>query len=479
MPKHLSVLLVSTCLLGLSACSDFRDYDGAPEIDGATETEIGALGNERFQDAAPVSEWWETLADTQLDALITQSLDTNKDAQIALANLFEARAIARETSFDRFPTVTARGSATRNRNSGEAAFGPGPTPGEGFITNNVDAGFDASWELDLFGRVSEAVKANDARAVAAQANLRDVYVTIASEVARTYMELRGAQYRLSIAERNANNQRETYALTKRLEEGGRSTALDIAQAETQLELTESTIPTLEAQVNATIHRLSVLTGQVPDALRDSLIGVKELPSIPQAVNVGNVSDLLRRRPDIQRAEQTLIAAVADYNVSVADQFPIVNITGTLGFAATSLSSFGATALVGAIGPSISWSAFDIGRVNARINQNDARAQAAIASYEKTVLEALEELQTAVSDFSKEEERRARLQNAARASKLAAELSRTRYEAGVDTFLNVLNAEARLLEAEDTLAQSEISAAVDLITIYKALGGGWQIKVPST
>lgn len=471
MRKTIQFLIVPLCVMSLTGCASYqtmKDNLGFG-IESVEQTKLDAHGNERFQNAEPIADWWRALDDEELDALIFRALDENRDVKIAIANLSEARAIAGESNFDLFPTVTARGSAARSRTSGELGTG------DSRVSNNFDAGFDASWELDLFGRVSQAIDADEARAYAAQSNLNNVYVSISAEVARTYIELRGAQYRLNIAKRNANNQRNTVDLTRQLEEGGRSTALDIAQAQTQLELTQSTIPSLEALVVSNINRLSVLTGQVPQSLHEQLLKGKEMPTIPKVVNVGNVSDLLRRRPDVKRAEQNLAASIADYNVSVADQFPVVNIVGALGFAATTFGSFGASAIAASAGPSVSWAAFDMGRIRAGIDQNDAIADAALASYEKTVLEAIEELQTAVSDFSKEEQRRLRLQNAARSSKKAAGLSRTRFEAGVDTFLNVLTAEATLLEAEDTLAQSEISAALDLISVYKALGGGWQIK----
>ncbi|PCJ96630.1 MAG: transporter [Zetaproteobacteria bacterium] len=468
-----SLLLTSVCVLSLTACVSSRDYTGAPTISGAADTKIEALGNQRFQDVEIISKWWESLQDQQLNKLIDMSLDNNKDIGVARLNLEEARSIARETGFDRYPTVTANGAYKRSRSSGELGLG------ESQVTNNFNAGFDANWELDLFGRVSERVKGSQARKDIAEASLRHVYVTISSEVARTYVELRGAQHRLNIATRNTKNQADTYRLTKKLVEGGRGTNLDVARAKTQLELTRSTIPTLDAEVTGTINRLSVLSGQVPDALRSDLVKMMPLPSIPEVVNVGNVSDLLRRRPDIIAAEYALVATVADYNVAVSDQFPVVNIVGVLGFAATTFSSFGASAVAASVGPSVNWSAFDMGRVYARIDQSDARAHAAVATYEKTVLYALEELQTSVSNFSKEEERRGYLQRAARSGREAATLARKRYEAGVDTFIEVLDAEATLLQAEDTLAQSEISTALDLIAIYKALGGGWQGVVDDT
>ena len=462
-----SLLLTSVCVLSLSACVSSRDYLEAPVVRGAVDTKLESLGNQRFKNAEVISKWWENLQDEQLDKLIDMSLETNRDIEIARFNLDEARSIARETGFDKYPTVTADGSYKRSRSSGEIGAG------DSQVTNNFHVGFDTSWELDLFGRVSNSVKASKARKDITEADLRNVFVTISSEVARTYIELRGAQHRLNIANRNTKNQTDTYALTQKLVEGGRGTNLDVARAKTQLELTRSTIPSFEAEVTSAINRLSVLTGSVPDTLRTDLVEMMQLPSIPEVVNVGSVSDLLRRRPDITSAEHALAATVADYNVAVSDQFPVVNIVGVLGFAATTFSSFGATAISASVGPSVNWSAFDMGRVHARIDQNDARAQAAVASYEKTVLYALEELQTSVSNFSKEEERRGYLQLAARSGKEAATLARKRYEAGVDTFIEVLDAEATLLQAEDTLAQSEISTALDLIAIYKALGGGWE------
>lgn len=465
-----NALLISVCAVSLTACETVRDFVAPVMPAGFTETDLTALGNERFKAAEPVISWWETLEDKQLNELINQALDSNKDVGIALTNVLEARALSRETGYDRFPTVTSSGSYQRNRMSEETG-----TPVLDRTTNSYDAGFDAAWELDLFGRVAARVEGDEARAQIALDELNNAYTTIAAEVARGYIQLRGAQHRLSIAKRNAANQKKTYNLTKRLTEGGRGTQLDVSRALTQLDLTQSTIPALEAEVMASINRLSVLTGQVPDALRAPLSAEQPLPSIPMSVNLGNVSDLLRRRPDIAAAENGLKAATADYNVSVAGQFPIVNIIGSLGFIATSMSSFGASALSSSVGPSVSWAAFDMGRIKAQIAQNDARAQRAVVTYEKTVLEALEELQTAVSDFSKEEERRALLQDAARSSKESAGLARQRYEAGIDTFIDVLSAEATLLEAEDRLAQSEINAALDLISVYKSLGGGWQIK----
>lgn len=469
MLKFSKLIMISICVTGLTACETMREYTPPMALLGAEKTDLTALGNARFEAAEPVIAWWETLEDPVLNDLIDHALDRNKDVAISLTRVLEARAVTSQTGFDRYPTVTSNASYQRNRLSEETG-----TPVLDRSSNQYQAGFDALWELDLFGRVSSRIRGDEARVDIAQDELHDAYVTIAAEVTRSYIQLRGAQYRLDIAQRNADNQKETYVITRRLTEGGRGTQLDVSRALTQLDLTQSTIPAFEAEVAAAIHRLSVLTGQVPDAQRENLSQWQAMPSIPVVVNLGNVSELVRRRPDISAAESSMVATTADYNVTVANQFPVVNIVGSLGFVATSLSDFGSSALASSIGPSVNWAAFDMGRVRAQIDQNDARAQRAVLSYEKTVLEALEEVQTAVSDFSREEQRRALLQDAARSSKEAAGLARQRYEAGIDTFIDVLEAEGTQLETEDRLAQSEINAALDLISIYKALGGGWQI-----
>ncbi len=464
-----TLLTTSVCVLSLSACVSFQDYIGAPTIVGADSVQIESFQNERFKESEVIEQWWQTLADENLDLLIKDALSHNKDIDIARANLDEARAISRETGLDQYPTVTSNSSFKKNRTSGELGQGTSQT------TNAFNTEFDASWEADLFGRVSERVKSDQAKVKQSYADLRNVHVTITAEVARVYMELRGAQHRLNIAERNAKNQKETYSLTKKLARGGRGTELDVSRAKTQWKLTQSTIPSFQAQVNSSINRLSVLTGQVPNTLNDILGKRKSLPSVPQSIQIGTVSDLLRRRPDVQSAEYALEASVADYNVSVANQFPVVSVTGAIGFAATTLSSFGSSAITSSLLPSVSWSAFDLGRVYSQIDQNDARARAATAQYEKTVLTALEELQTSVSNFAQEERKRAHLQQAARSAKDAVRLARSRYEAGVDTFIDALSTEATLLQAEDQLAASEVNTALNLITIYKALGGGWDQK----
>lgn len=462
--------------LTTTACASFRDYTAPSAPETAERIEFEQSDNSRFKSASqPVSDWWREFTDPALTELVEAAMAANPDIRIAFSNLQEARALSREAGYDRYPSVDASADYSRNLNSQETESGQALPR----TNNNYQAGFDASWELDLFNRVSSQIETQAALAESAEANLQYMYVTIAAEVARTYVELRGAQHRLDIAVRNQKNQAETHELTQVLLDGGRATALDVARAKTQMTLTAATIPPLEAQMTAAINRLSVLTGQVPDTLRNQLSDKAPLPELPVTVAVGDAESLLKRRPDIRAAERTLAASVSAYNVATADLFPTVRLLGSLGFVATNLSSFGTSALAGSLGPSLEWQVFNRDSVRARIDQADARSQAQLATYDKTVLAALEETQTALSNFAREEERRATLQLAAQSAKHSGELAKQRFDEGYDDFLDVLDAERTLLETEDTLANSEIASVLNLIGIYKALGGGWQVASDTT
>jgi multidrug efflux system outer membrane protein len=246
------------------------------------------------------------------------------------------------------------------------------------------------------------------------------------------------------------------------------------QAETQLAMTQADVPHRKSNVVAAINRLTVLTGKHPDSLHQELVKTQPLPSLPISVKVGNVSELMKNRPDIKAAERRLAAATAKYNVAVADQFPSVNIVGGLGFIATNLANLGtSSAITAAIGPSMSWGVFDMGRIRSRIEQNDSISKAALANYELAVMEALEETRTAVHDFAREEERREHLKKAASSSIQATVIAKQRFTLGDTDFLPVLDSERTRLSAEDALAVSEIQSAVNLVRIYKAIGRGWK------
>jgi multidrug efflux pump len=415
------------------------------------------------------TSWWRGFQDSTLDRLVEQTLANNHDLRVATARIREARALLSETTFDRYPTVTSQASFTRERLS-EAVAATSDRDIELY-----EAGFDATWELDFFGRVRRSIEASAADVGAAEANRRDVIVSLLAEVARNYFELRGTQYRLAVARQNAENQRQTLDLTIALLEGGRGTELDTSRAEAQLTLTLASIPPLETAMKRAMYRLGVLIGQPPTALEAELSEPLPLPTLPTLVALGRPDDLLRRRPDIRVTEQNLEAATARVGVATADLFPRVIVAGSVALQAGSFLDIGKGGSdTFFIGPSIFWAAFDLGRVRARIRAADARTEAALAQYEQRVLLALEETENSLVDFTRQQARRDLLRASAQASEKAQRLALQRYQFGVADFLTVLDAERTLLEAQALLADSETLTATALVAVYKALGGGWEI-----
>ena len=305
--------------------------------------------------------------------MVELALANNHDLRVATARIREARALLSETTFDRYPTVTAQGSYTRERLSKAVAEGSDRD------IELYDVGFDASWELDFFGRVRRSIEASAADVGAAEANFRDAIVSLLAEVARNYFVLRGTQNRLAVARQNAENQRQTLDLTIALLEGGRGTELDTSRAEAQWQSTLASIPPLETAIKAAMYRLGVLIGQRPTALEAELSEPLPLPTLPTLVALGRPDDLLRRRPDIRVTERNLAAATARVGVATADLFPRVTLAGSVALQAGSFLDFGKGGSdTFFIGPSIFWAAFDLGRVRARIRAADARTEAALA-----------------------------------------------------------------------------------------------------
>jgi NodT family efflux transporter outer membrane factor (OMF) lipoprotein len=456
------------CLLGLlSGCLVGPNYKTPPLQMPAAFTNQAQEG---LSPGGVEASWWRGFQDERLNQLVALALANNHDLRVATARLREARALLAETSFDRYPTVTSQGSYTRQRLSEARTF-----PGADRDIELYDVGFDASWELDFFGRVRRSIEASAADVGAAEANRRDVIVSLLAEVARNYFELRGTQNRLAVARRNAENQRQTLELTMALLEGGRGTELDTSRAEAQLNATLATIPPLETAIKAAMYRLGVLIGQQPTALEAELAEPQPLPGLPTRVALGRPEDLLRRRPDIRVTERNLAAATARVGVETADLFPRITLAGSLALQATSFTGLGKSGSdTFAVGPGIFWAAFDLGRVRARIRAADARTEAALAQYEQRVLLALEETENALVDFSRQQGRRDLLRASAQASERAVDLARQRYQFGVADFLTVLDAERTLLAAQDQLADSETRTATALVAVYKALGGGWEL-----
>jgi len=464
---HLTLLFGALILTTIS-CS-IRNYD-QPKPNEAGASELQLETSDRFRAAEPISNWWSKFDDPDLDTLMRRAMEYNNNVEIAVANISRTKAQLREAGFNLYPVADANAAYSLNVLSAKN--------GLPIINREVeiyDVSIDMSWQIDLFGRVSQAKKAAKATYQASIADLNGAYVSVAAEVAATYIQLRGLQQRLQVAQKNVETQRQTHELTQKLVQAGTRIELDSARSKTQLELTRATIPPLQAQIQSAINRLSVLTNEAPGSLNSWLQKPKPLPSLPETINMGNAEEMLKRRPDIYAAERNLASSVAEYNVAAADFFPQVEILGSVGYSAANFTDlFVPQALVGNIGPSISWSILDFGRVKARADAADALSEAEWARYRQTVLNALEEVSNAMSAFSQEEERQQRLLEAARNSSRAAELAKQRYKAGLTSFLDVLEAERTLLQTQDQLTLSNLAVANNLVDIYTALGGGWQI-----
>jgi multidrug efflux system outer membrane protein len=424
---------------------------------------------EPFSKEGGNASFWQTFADSELDKLVNEALASNHDLRIAMTRVNEARALRRDASFDLAPSIQASGGYTKTRTSSQ-----GTLPGTARATELYDAGFDAFWELDFFGGVRRGLEASRADLGAEEASLQDVQVIVTAEVTRTYFELRGQQQQLDVARRNVANQKSTLDLAQVRLDAGSGTEFDTARAQAQLSSSRGTIHPLEAAVARSIHRLSVLVGREPGALRAELAPPQNLPPLPGIVPVGDPASLLRRRPDIRVAERELAGATARIGVAVADLFPRVTFTGSAGYIASSSGALGDSGTDAyLLAPGISWGIFDYGHVQARIGAAKWRKEGALLRYEKTVLQALEETEDSLVTHARARDRLVHDEAAVRASNMAASLARVRYENGASDFLQVLDAERTLLQSEDQLARSRTEAATSLIAVYKSLGGGWE------
>lgn len=452
----------------LTGCAVGPDYR---QPDVASVDEFVGVEGAQFRNDEVERDFWKRFNDSQLDALIEEALVANHDVRIAMARLREARALRGEARLDFAPTITESASQVDARASERQSP---PASGLPRDQDYYETSFDAFWELDFFGRTRRNVEAASAQVQAAEANVYDAQVSVTAEVARNYFELRGAQARLQVAQRNAANQRESLRLTQTRLEAGRGTQLDVSRAQAQLSATLSSIPELEAEANRATLRLSVLVGREPQALAPQLAREQALPELPRTQSIGTPEALLRRRPDIIAAERQLASATARIGIAVADLFPRISFVGSWGFDAVSSADLGdASSETYVFGPSIRWAAFDLGRVRQQIKQREAAADVALARYEQTVLQALEETDASLTNYSKALVKQQHLEQSAESSLEAASLARVRFENGATDFLTVLDAERNALQAEDALAQSETQTATALLAMYKALGGGFR------
>jgi multidrug efflux system outer membrane protein len=468
LPKQIGLFAVS---LALAACAVGPDFK-------APVNQPAALINAHSSDRAPLLTqtpdglWWQQFDDAELNQLIARALESNLDLRMAVDRVRAARAAYSGAEFDYGPHVPLTAGYTNSKEQ-QLGFGNQRIDAEGYT-----AGFDATWELDLFGHVRRSVEAARGDLAAEQEDLLDVRITVAAEVARNYFSLRSTQQQIQVALDNLANQRETVRLTSLRYESGRGTELDVQSSRARLKATEATLPQLQTAQAAARYRLAVLLGQRPGAL-DAELEPHAAPAYAKALPIGSDGDdaagLLRNRPDVRAAERRLAAATARVGVATADLFPRVTVTGFIGFLSGDFghlfsSSSGNDARAWAIAPSVSWPALDYGSVRARLRASRANADGALVSYEKTVLNALEETENAFVGYREQQTRLKSLLEQAEASRRAAELAAVQYREGVADFLTLLDAQRTQLAAESDVAASEGAVNMGVVAIYKALGG---------
>jgi multidrug efflux system outer membrane protein len=469
-----------------------------------------------------VARWWRVFNDPELNALVQRAVHDNRDLKLAVSRLRQARAQRLVVSAGLWPQVDATGGFYRGRGSqnvvipagafggsgagapsgggststrrvadatsggGSSGSGSGPPPGgpnnplgdgglPGVVTNLYQAGFDASYELDLFGGTRRAIEAAEANVAGAEEARRATLVSLLAEVASTYVGLREQQSRLEIARQNLASQSRTLTIVHQKEEAGFGTDLDVALQSAQVAATAAALPALESAERDSVHRLAVLLGEnEPEALSAELAAPAGLPPVPPQVPIGVPSDLLRRRPDIRGAERQLAAANAQVGVATAALFPSFSLTGTLGLDSSTrkaLPNWGSRYY--SISPGLSWPILDWGRLRANIRVEDELKEQAWLNYQNAITQALQEVADALVHYRAEQVRRLALNQAVAASQASLTLARQKADQGLTDTLSVLEAQRSLLSAQDALAQCDGTIRTDLIALYKALGGGWE------
>lgn len=451
------IRLVPWCLL-LAGCTvgpDYRAPDLAVPAGWNTAPPQAAAAP-----SADLAHWWTRFDDPQLTSLVDRAFRSNLDLRIAAARVREARGLRGVVAADRAPSVDATAQ-------GAGSVGDAPR------FSNFLVALDALWEIDVFGGVRRSVEAADAEIGAAEEERRAAALGLAGAVAAAYIELRGLQQRIIAVRANLAAQQETRELTEAQRRVGLASDLDVERGRAQVATTAAELPPLESAVDEGIHRLGVLLGEPPASLFGELAAAAPIPSAPPELVVGVPADLLRRRPDLRRAERELAAATARIGEAKADLYPRFTLTGSIGLRSEDLKDLvkgkGGFA---AVGPNITWPVFAGGRILANVDVQSAREEQALARYERTLYDALEEVESSLVRHAREQVRRRDLKEATEANREAVELARRLHAAGLANFLDVLVAQRALLESESRLVESETAVSASLVAVYVGLGGGW-------
>jgi outer membrane protein, multidrug efflux system len=476
----LMTLLLAGCVSGPDykppAARVSASFLNAPAPNGPLgTTDTAALAASR---AVSLADFWRGFADPVLDSLVQAAVLANLDLRTAQTRLSEARALLLGTQAQSLPSVAVEANATRSLAPGYLQ--PGASRSQRTGTVYTPAAL-MNWELDLFGRNARAAESAAALVSAHELGVGAAQAVVVAAVARDYLNLRGLQQRLVVAEESLLNLREALRVTEARWAAGRSTPFDVARARNLVASTAATLPALQAQAARAMHRIATLGGQPAAQVAQALAQRAPLPGLPftdlARLPVGTPELLLRRRPDIQVAERQLAAATADVGVAVADRFPRISLSGLLGLSsnrAGDLASSGAGIFT--LGASLSWAAWDFGRTQSRVDAAQARSDRSLLQYEQTVLTALEETENALNGFTHSVQQATALEAASRSAQEAAEIARKRFAAGTIDLLPVLDAERQVLAARDRWMQAQADTATALVDVYRALGGGWTAAV---
>lgn len=446
-------------LLGLllSGCAVGPDYL-VPRL--ALPASWSSSGAETPVRPAELARWWERLGDQELNALVEEAVAGNLDVASAKAAVREARASERQTRASLLPSVDGSSSASRQKSQGE-------------VGNQFKGGFDASWELDLFGGNARSAEAARYATQAADEELRATLLTLVGDVASNYVAARGYQARMALARQTATSQRETAELTRKKFEAGSASAVDVSNAEGQAASTEANLPDLTTAYAEAVHRLAVLTGRAPAELDARLNKRGPIPRPRKPVPTGLPADLLVNRPDVREAERQYAQATAKIGVAAANRYPSVSLSGALDTTASKVGDLGKSSSISwSFGPSLSVPIFNGGELAAAQEVAEASRDQYFVAYKAAVLGALEDVENAIVAYRQERVKNTKLAASAQSYRRAAELARSLYESGSSSFLDVLDAERSLYSAEDSLLTSTVAIADNYITLNKALGGGW-------
>ncbi len=451
-------------LISLVSCTVGPDYQKTEPV---VPKQWQALSAENFQISKTIDlkTYWQSFGDANLNTLINKALRSNLDIKIALARVDQARSERRGVRAELFPTVNATGGVQRQNN-------PFPGLAQGIKYNMFEMGFDALWEVDLYGRQQRRLESAVAEQEATNEDYREALVTLTSELARAYINYRSLQNQLRITHSNLSSQQHILKLTEQLFSEGVNARHDVVRAKAQVETTSAQIPVLEANLIATLHQLEVLVGQQPGSLATELNATDQMPVIPSQVFLTTPIEVIRHRPDIQAVERQLAAATAMKGAAIAEQYPKISISAFFGLRNTDIESlFKSAAFSYGTAANFVQPLLDFGRIQAGIDLAEAKQKEAYLGYEKTILEALQETETTLTQYLKEEVRRQTLARSITELQESVRLSELRYQEGVSTFLEVLDSQRTLYAAQIELSRSEALTATYLIACYKSLGGG--------